>query len=116
MRFRIVQLRLLAASKHACLFRFCTWLAWCLLTGVLSVQRGSQAVVPKDQLQVSVLKGYLPRLWGWEAGDRVSCGLAYVLLSQGGVYQPSKGTRKLHEPGTNVVLRRTILSTYEACC
>ena len=65
-----------------------------------------QAVVPKNQLQISVLDSYSAKLWGRQACDCLRSSLLYQALVQVGVNTTRKGSSKLDQPCTNVFLQK----------
>ena len=64
-----------------------------------------QAVMPENKLQVSVLYSNSAKLWCWQTGYSLSCSLLYQTLVEIGIYAARKGSGKLYQPSSNVLLQ-----------
>lgn len=76
------------------------------MLGILLMQQVDlQAVMPKDELQVSVLYSNSAKLRCWQTGYSLSCSLLYQTLVEIGIYAARKGSGKLYQPSSDVLLQ-----------
>ena len=66
----------------------------------------SQAIMPEDELEVSVLNRRRPILWRWQCLDRLRCRLLYKRLRKRRIAFPRKRSGELDEPCPHVFLCR----------